>query len=218
MALFLFKHPLRFRKEAKKPLFVQIEEEQSFEETQRLEALSVLVNLFRSWDSNWQETKRRLGPLNLSESGLRSLTLFESDQKKAVLALLSNILAAWETGNRAVFGDNIVTLARELRPSLPYVEFDIDEHFSLSPTQMSLLRDFIETTGSSLKDTILELSVLSDKKLPFIEQPLTPTRAEALLREHLGFQYFDFIDFGEETDFRPGYYPALLEASTEFNL
>lgn len=226
MALFLFKPFLKFRYPKLKPhIFDELAEARPFEEVQREEALVQLADFFKTWQTSWEKTKSSLGIPPLSESAKNSLSLYESDQKNSVITLLSAVLVAWDSDNSPEFAKSIVALARELRPSLPYIEFDPDEHFCLSSAQLLILRHFIESNGEKLKEIVASLSKLSVEKISFTStSPLTIEKAEALLREHLDLPYFNFLDFAFDSDTEiindddTSSFPALLAASAEFNL
>lgn len=194
--------------------------EPDFQESQRREALEVLASFFEGWLASWRETKLSLNLPLLSESAKNSLLVYESDQASSAVSLLAAILSAWDSNNSPEFAKSVVALARELRPSLPYIEFDPEEHFILSPAQLSRLRLFIESTGERLKETIRTLEKLSGEKFSFSINPLSPEKAESLLRERLHLPFFgDFLDFTSEPSAASSdAFPALLAASAEFDL
>ncbi|MBQ6130292.1 hypothetical protein IJI72_01175 [Candidatus Saccharibacteria bacterium] len=227
MSSFLFKNRPKFTFSLPPEL-----PEADFQESQRQEALEVLAHFFENWHTSWATTKFSLNLPLLSDSAKNSLTLYETDQEASVVRLLATVFAAWVSDNSPEFSKSIVLLARELRPSLPYVEFDPEEDFLLSPAQLSLLRQFIESTGEKLKETVATLERLSQEKFSFNSSaPLSPEKAELLLRERLRLSAFgDFLDFSVEPDFHEshsrhkksgapaGSFPALLAASAEFDL
>lgn len=201
-----------------KKIFVAFpeESESANEPRVRAEALDILAYLFETWQASWNGTKRVLGDLNLSESSLRRLNFYETEQKKAVITLLSKLLVAWEGKNPYELAKILPELAKELRPSLPYVEYDPKDHFILNSAQLALLRAYLHSEASALKESIHELEKLTPEIPASIEKPLTETTAETLLREKLGLTFFDFVEFSEEPDFKDGYYPELLQESAEF--
>ncbi|MBR3180983.1 hypothetical protein IKF63_02805, partial [Candidatus Saccharibacteria bacterium] len=75
--------------------------------------------------------------------------------------------------------------------------------------------DFITSESTLLKDSVRELQLLSWKKINFEENIITESAAEELIREKLGLTYFDFVDNEETPSFSDGYYPALLQDSTD---
>lgn len=188
------------------------------EEIQRSEALEILAEIFISWQSLWKNTKDTLGDLHLSEHNLRRVNFYETEQRRSVVILLSELLVAWELSDTPTFSDLTVALAKELRPSYPYVEYDPEETLTLSPTEFSILRNYIKSISILLKESISDLQNLATKRLSFNSKPLTLDAAEALLRDRLGLSYFDFVDFDSEKGFQKGYYPALLQESTDLNL
>ena len=213
MALFLSK---------KAPIFVSFPEntdesvsETPFWEVQRTEALEILTYIFETWNASWENTKHALGDLNLSESGLRRLNFYENEQKKEIISLLAKILVCFERGDDFSFSNHLISLAKELRPSLPYVEYDPEENFSLTPYQLAQLRNFMQSEAISLKSSVSELQSLARKRI-LSENILTESNAEQLIREKLGLTYFDFVEFKEEPEFSDGYYPELLQESIDF--
>ena len=200
------------------PDFPEPEDEESFAEQTRTEALEILISLYNSWDSAWIEAKTRLEPLNLSEENLHRLHFYETEQKKTIVSLLAKILISFEAGDTSVSGESFVSLAKEMRPSLPYVEFSADESLSFTPNQLAALRSFIDYVSYLIKTAISSLAKLSPKRYNFTLPPLKQSVAEALIEEKLHISWFDFLDFKEEPEFSDGYYPALLQDSVDFGL
>ncbi|MBQ3430723.1 hypothetical protein IJG20_01300 [Candidatus Saccharibacteria bacterium] len=195
-------------------------DERPFWEIQRAEALEVLTNLYNHWRNSWNNTKASLGDLNLSSSLRSRINFYEAEQQKAILSLLSKILVAWEKYDEVAFSENILALAKEFRPSYAYLENDPEEgaSFQLTESQLSILRNFISTEATVLKDSVRELQLMSWKKIDFGDNTLTESAAEALLRERLGLIYFDFVEGNETPEFSSGYYPALLQDLTDQGL
>ena len=164
------------------------------EDFEREEALNLLCSLFTSWNSSWNNTAASLSSLNFSESTKRRIHFYETEQKQAILTLLASIFVAWDREDPATFSNSVVNLARELRPSLPYIELEPDESFILSPLDMSRLRSFVERSASLLKNTVSDLKTLSSRRFRFETTPLTNTNAEALLREKLNLPRLDLLD------------------------
>lgn len=183
--------------------------------TPRESALSLLASFFEAWQSSWKATKNTFPDLALSESSLRRLNFYESEQKKSIISSLASILSAWENTDSLAFSREILSLARELRPSLAYFESDEGDNFTLSESQLSRLHLYMESVATSLKSTVSALQALTPALDPD-ESPLTPHSAETLLREKLGLSFFDFIDFDSEPRFRNGYFPELLQDSSDF--
>ncbi len=193
--------------------------ETPFWEVQRGEALQVLTTFYSSWQDLWAATKRALGPVTLSEEGRHRLEFYESEQQKTVLKLLASTLVAWEKDDRPAFSAAIFDLAHELRPSLTHFETSETEPFSLTPFQTELLKNYTRSEATSLKSTITELQRLAWRKFEFGDKVLSPSLAEALLRERLGLSNFDFLDFTSEPEFNAhGFLPALLQESADFGL
>lgn len=187
-------------------------------EIQRNEALEVITSLYLLWDKSWSDTKTALGVLQLSESGLRRLNFYESEQKKSIISALAKLLVAWETNDQSAFSTAVLILAREFRPSLPYVEYEPNENFTLNSSQLSLLRYYLRAIADIFKTSISDLQTLSQNKIDFNTNALSESAAESLIRDQLGLSFFDFIDFGDDPKFNSGYYPELLQLSAEFNL
>ena len=203
--------------------FSEIESESALEtpfwEVQRGEALQVLTTFYSSWQDLWTATKRALGPVNLSEDGRRRLEFYESEQQKTILRLLASTLVAWEKDDQSAFSAAIFDLARELRPSLTHFETSETEPFSLTPAQSELLKHYTRAEATSLKSAITELQRLAWRKFEFGDKALSPSLAEALIRERLGLSNFDFLDFATEPEFNArGFLPALLQESADFGL
>ena len=188
--------------------------EKSFIEEQRDEALDILISLYQNWAENWDLTKKSLGDLNLSKENLRRVDFYETEQRKSVISYLAEILSNWEKEETSAFGEAFVNLAKEMRPSLPYVEYD-DDNFHLSDVQLSKLREFMSKQGNAVKEAILELQGLSWKKFDFKDVALSKKAAEELLEERLGITWFDFLDFNGDVEFTDGYFPALLQQATD---
>ena len=218
MPHFLFKHRKKFSIN-----FSEIENEAQnetpFWEVQRGEALQVLTTFYSSWQDLWTATKRALGPVSLSEDGRRRLEYYESEQQKTALKLLANTLVAWEKDDQPAFSAAVIALARELRPSLTHFETSDTEPFTLTPFQAELLKNYTRSEAISLKSTITELQRLAWRKFEFGDKVLSPSLAEALIRERLGLSNFDFLDFKNEPEFNAhGFLPALLQESADFGL
>ncbi len=189
--------------------------EEPFWEVQRQEALDLISNLFTHWQESWKNVNLSLRNFHLSESNLRRVNFYETEQKKEILSILSKILTAWENSEEEKFSENILALAKELRPSYPYVEYEPGEKIVLSEENLKVLREYVENEANFLKETIKELQHLSWKKIELPGEKLTETVAESLLKEKLGLTYFDFIDTESTPVFNNGYYPALLQESTD---
>ena len=204
--------------------FSEIEDQSTSEtpfwEVQRGEALQVLTTFYSSWQDLWTATKRTLGPVTLSEDGRRRLEYYESEQQKTVLKLLASTLVAWEKDDQSAFSAAVIALARELRPSLTHFETsDTEQPFALTPFQTELLKNYTRSEATSLKSTITELQRLAWRKFEFGDKVLSPSLAEALIRERLGLSNFDFLDFKSEPEFNAhGFLPALLQESADFGL
>lgn len=216
MPHFLFRKPKTFSIK-----FDEIEDETPSEtpfwEIQRAEALEIITTFYSSWQTLWNSTRLSFGDLRLSEEENRRLIYYENEQKKTILRLLAKILVAWEKDDRLVFSDSILALAKELRPSLVHFEASDSESFTLNQDQLERLRVYTVNQASSLKFAVEELQRLAWHKFEFGDKVLTESNAESLIREKLGISYFDFLDFKEEPDFHAhGFYPALLQESTDF--
>ncbi|MBQ6147409.1 hypothetical protein IJI70_00995 [Candidatus Saccharibacteria bacterium] len=205
----LFKKPKDFN-----PAETSFVSEKSFIEEQRDEALEVLLPLYRNWWETWEKTKNSLGDLNLTKEDLRRITYYETEQRKSVISLLADILVDWEKENLTNFGEDVVKLAKEMRPSLPYVEYD-SNNFELSPTQLLKLRDFVSLEANAVKEAVRDLQSLQWKKFDFGEAVISKTAAEELLEERLGITWFEFLDFKGDVEFTDGYFPALLQQATD---
>lgn len=193
--------------------------ETPFWEIQREEALNVVTSIYSSWQTLWTATKRALGDLGLSESGVRRLAYYESDQKKTVLDLLAKIQVAWEKDDREAFSESVMNLAHELRPSLTHFETSDTETFSLSPEKAEILKIFSNNEAASLKSAILELQRLSWRKFEFGDKVLTESNAKALIKEKLGLTFLEFLDSNDEPEFNAhGFFPSLLQDSADFGL
>lgn len=207
-----------------KPFSVKFDEiedetpsETPFWEIQRSEALEIIATFYSSWQTLWNSTRLSFGDLNLSEEENRRLIYYENEQKKTILHLLARILVAWEKDDHLAFSDSVLAIAKELRPSLMHFETSESETFALTQDQLERLHNYTLNQASSLKYTVEELQRLAWHKFEFGDKVLTESNAESLIREKLGISYFDFLDFKEEPDFHAhGFYPALLQESTEF--
>ncbi len=218
MPHFLFKKPKTFSINFEELEDTQAPEEH-FWEIQRAEALDILTTFFSSWQSLWNDTKRSLGDLNLSEEGFRRLTYYENEQRSNVIRLLARILVSWEKDERLTFEAAVICLAKELRPSLLNFETDQKENFTLSDAQLARIDAFKNREALSLKNTIRELQRLSWYKFEFGDKVLTLSAAKDLIEEKLHLTYFDFLDFKEEPDFHAhGFFPSLLQDSADFGL
>ena len=197
----------------------EAQNETPFWEIQRGEALQVLTTFYSSWQDLWTTTKHALGPVNLSDEGRRRLEFYESEQQKTLIRLLAEILVAWEKDDQPAFSSAVFRLAQELRPSLNHFETSEAEPFALTTTQAALLKHYTAAEATSLKSAITELQRLSWRKFEFGDKVLSPSLAEALIRERLGLSNFDFLDFTTEPEFRGhGFFPALLQDSADFGL
>lgn len=197
----------------------EAQNETPFWEIQRGEALQVLITFYSSWQDLWTTTKHALGPVNLSDEGRRRLEFYESEQQKTLIRLLAEILVAWEKDDQPAFSSAVFRLAQELRPSLNHFETSEAEPFALTTTQAALLKHYTAAEATSLKSAITELQRLSWRKFEFGDKVLSPSLAEALIRERLGLSNFDFLDFTAEPEFRGhGFFPALLQDSADFGL
>ena len=190
-----------------------------FWEVQRNEVLRVLTTFYSSWQDLWTTTKRTLDPIYLSDEDLHHLEFYESEQQKTVIKLLADALVAWEKDDQTAFSATIFNLAHELRPSLMHFETSTAESFSLSPSQTINLKEYTKSEAASLKSTIAELQRLAWRKFEFGDKVLSPSLAEALIKERLGISNFEFLDFSAEPQFNTrGFLPALLQESADFDL
>ena len=188
-------------------------------DTERADLVELLAGFYTTWNSRYLDTKNKLGPLNLSNSNQRRLDFYESEQKTAVLSILSNLLVAWEAGDYLAIKSHILNLAKEIRPSLAYFERDPSDAFSLTETQLTLLRVYLNYAAADLKSLNNALNTFTNRRISIPEdRRLTPSLAELLLREKLGLSYFDFLEIDSEPEFSTGYYPALLQESVDFGL
>lgn len=193
--------------------------EAPFWEVQRAEAIDILTTFFSSWQLSWQNTKNALTDLNLTAEDLRRLNFYEIEQKKTVLSLLAATLIAWEKDDSAEFANAVMSLARELRPSLNHFETSADNHLVLTAPQTKILKTYITSEAASLKSTITRLQQLSWHKLDFGDKVLNQKNAESLLKEKLNLTYFEFLDFNSEPEFNAhGFLPSLLQDSADFGL
>ena len=211
-----FTHKI-FKKTAKEfsPIETGFVSEKSFIEEQRDEALDVLIPLYKEWWDNWLNVKNALGELKLSKEGFRRLDFYETEQRKSVISIMASILVDWERDEMTKFGEDVVKLAKEMRPSLPYVEYSEGEEFELSLEQIGKLRSFMSFQAKKVKDAVIELQNLSWKKFEFKDAALTQKAAEELLEERLGITWFEFLDFNGEVEYTDGYFPALLQQATD---
>lgn len=206
----------------------------------REKALEILCFIFEAWDSSWKNAKLSLGNLNLSEGITRRLTFFETEQRRTTLGFLARLFVAWDSENEADFSASVVSLASELRPAFWSLETDPEEGIMFSDSQASVLRFHSKQVAGILKSAVSDLKALPAKSAPaprsasfgFIAEgnylvpapeptapedskPLTLERAETLIREKLGLSFFDFLEWNTEPDFHAGYFPALLQESTD---
>lgn len=216
MPHFLFRKPKSFSIK-----FDEIEDatpsETPFWEIQRAEALEIITTFYSSWQTLWNSTRLSLGDLGLSEEENRRLIYYENEQKKTILHLLAEILVAWEKDDRMTFSSSILSLAKELRPSLIHFETSDSESHNLRPDQLERLRYYTQIQADALKSSIEDLQRLAWHKFEFGDKILTISNAEALIKEKLNISSFDFLDFTTEPEFNAhGFYPALLQESTDF--
>lgn len=217
MPHFLFKKPKKFSIN-----FAEIEAETASEtpfwETQRNEALEIITTFFNNWQALWQGTKQAIGNLNLSEESLRRLRYYETEQQKTVISLLADTLIAWEKDNGAGFSTAVLSLAKELRPSLMHFETDVTDTFSLGARELQILKQTTTRTAAYLKSSIEELQRLSWHKFEFGDKVLTHSLAVSLIEERLHLTYFEFLDMNTEPEFKNGFLPELLQDSADFGL
>lgn len=192
--------------------------ETPFWEVQRAEALEIIITFFKNWQALWQDTKQTLGDLKLSEESLRRLRYYENEQQRTIVHLLASILVAWEKDDSTGFSTAVLSLAKELRPSLTHFETDASDAFVLSSTQLQFLKHATTRTATYLKSTIESLQHLSWHKFEFGDKILTHSAAVALIEEKLHLTYLDFLDFGTEPEFKTGFLPELLQDSADFGL
>lgn len=215
MAAFFIKKLFKSKPKDFSPFENGFKPEKTFIEEQRDEALEVLIPLYRNWWESWVKVKEGLGDLGLSKEGLRRLDYYETEQRKSVISIMAEVLVDWEKEETTKFGEDVVRLAKEMRPSLPYVEYGEGDEFQLSQVQILKLRDFMSEQAKTVKEAILELQGLAWKKFDFGEATITQKAAEELIEERLGITWFEFLDFQGEVEFVDGYFPALLQQATD---
>ncbi|MBR2695804.1 hypothetical protein IKE86_02770 [Candidatus Saccharibacteria bacterium] len=217
MPHFSFKKPHKFSVN-----FAEIEakaaSETPFWEVQRSEALNIITTFFRTWQTLWTGTKQALGDLHLSEESLRRLHYYENEQQQTILNLLASILVAWEKDSGADFSTAVLSLAKELRPSLMHFETDLDDNFALNQAQLQLLKHFTAREAAYLKSAVEDLQRLSWHKFEFGDKALSHSNAVALIKEQLHLTYFEFLDTSTEPTFKNGFLPELLQDSVDFGL
>ncbi len=190
-----------------------------FWEVQRNEAVDILITFFSSWQADWERIKLSLGVLNLPEDDAERLDYYEKEQKKTALHYTAEALVAWEKDDSPAFSRAIYNLAKELRPSLYHFEDGEAYANALNENQRQMLKNFTLYEAQSLKATVANLQKLAWHKFEFGDKVITVHAAESLLEEKLGLTYFEFLDFKEEPEFNAhGFYPALLQEATDFNL
>ena len=205
-------------------------------ETERSDLLALLSTFFSSWQNLWQGTKTQLIHLNLSESGTRRVNFYESEQRKSILTLLAELFVLEDTRTPSntpdgtTFATNfaplVLSLAKELRPSLAYAEYDPSENFTLDKSSLFFLRLYLKNASALLKTLVSDLEKFRTKRLDLTPaasgapdfQPISVDSARRLLENSLGLSNFDFIDFDSNPTFKNGYFPALLQASADFDL
>lgn len=190
-----------------------------FWEIQRNEAVDILITFFSSWQADWARVKQNLGNLNFAPEDAERLDYYEAEQKKTALHHAAEMLAAWERDDEYSFSHAVYNLAKELRPSLYHFEDGEAYTNALNSHQRDMLRNFTGYEAQSLKATVANLQKLAWRKFEFGDKVITISSAERLLEEKLGLTYFEFLDFKEEPEFNGhGFFPALLQESTDFNL
>lgn len=190
-----------------------------FWEVQRNEAADILVTFFSSWQADWSRIKLFLGSLNISSDDAERLDYYEREQKKTALHHIAEALVAWEKDDSNAFSLAIYNLAKELRPSIYHFEDGEAYTRALTENQRHMLKNFTLYEAQSLKATVATLQKLAWHKFEFGDKVISVSAAEALLEEKLGLTYYEFLDFKEEPEFNAhGFFPALLQESTDFNL
>ena len=148
-------------------------------EDDRSEAASILANLYREWQEEWQKTKEKAGLRDTAE-----LRYFENDQKDAVLSQMAKILCDFEYDNGDNFEEDLKNLATELYPSI-----------------LPEKREFNQFLGKTLKHYISTLISLEEGRLKLEEPNLTEDVARRILTSELGITNSNFIETSLLEDF-----------------
>lgn len=183
---------------------------------QRSEIVQRLAILYWSWSIRWENARRGLGDLHLSEYGLKQIEFYEREQRRDVISRLAELLLDWEHSNFDKLKMDMIALASNMKPSIPYVEYT-DDRLQLNQDQVERIKAYARDQATSVKECMSELLKIENRRFDICDSNLSLDMAESLLRVELGVTIFDFIEPSEEFDFeeKKAAFPALYLSAME---
>ncbi len=183
---------------------------------QRGEIVQRLAILYWNWNIRWENARKGLGDLNLSEYGLKQIEFYEREQKRDVISRLAELLLDWEHNNFEKLKMDMIALASSMKPSIPYVEYT-DDKLQLNQDQVERIKVYAHEQATSVKECMNDLLKPEKRRFDICESNMSLDMAESLLRVELGVTIFDFIEPGEEFSFeeKKSAFPALYLTAME---
>lgn len=183
---------------------------------QRSEIVQKLAILYWSWNIRWENARKSLGDLHLSDYGLKQIEFYEREQRRDVIARLAQLLLDWEHSNFEKLKFDMIALASNMKPSIPYVEYT-DDKLQLDQEQVDKIKLYAHEQATSVKQCMNELLSLENRRFDICDSNLSLDMAESLLRVELGVTIFDFIESSEKFDFeeKKAAFPALYLSAME---
>lgn len=183
---------------------------------QRSEIVQKLAILYWNWNIRWENTRRGLGDLGLSEYGLKQIEFYEREQKRDVISRLAELLLDWEHSDFEKLKMDMIALASSMKPSIPYVEYT-DDKLQLDLDQVERIKAYARDQATSVKECMSDLLNVEHRRFDICDSNLSLDMAESLLRVELGVTIFDFIESAEEFDFeeKKSAFPALYLTAME---
>ncbi len=183
---------------------------------QRSEIVQRLAILYWNWNIRWENARKSLGDLHLSEYGLKQIEFYEREQKRDVVSILASLLLDWEYSDFEKLKIDMITLASGMKPSIPYVEYT-DDKLQLNQDQVEKIKTYAREQATSVKQCMSDLLSPERRRFDICDSNLTSEMAESLLRVELGVTIFDFIEPVEEFNFEEdkSAFPALYLSALE---
>ncbi|MBQ6510716.1 hypothetical protein IJI94_02000 [Candidatus Saccharibacteria bacterium] len=186
---------------------------------QRSEILQRLAILYWNWNIRWKNARDGLGDLHLSEYGLKQIEFYEREQRRDVVSRLSELLLDWEHSNFEKLKLDMIALASNMKPSIPYVEYS-DDKLQLNQDQVDRIKAYAHDQATSVKECMSDLLKPENRRFDICDSNLSFDMAESLLRVELGVTVFDFIestefDFEEKKSSFPALYLTAMEDDME---